>query len=128
MQIIFGVVAILIGADGRVFKTVGQGILACQWVATDQGRGAWLSYAWAAPRLVEGFQIFWGVGLPDKWKVSALATNGVWQVVWRGETRPPDTFLAWIAPTKAKALRLDCLVPAMRSNTHAVREWRIWGQ
>ena len=99
-----------------------------QWVATDQGRGAWLSYAWAAPRLVEGFQIFWGVGLPDKWKVSALATNGVWQVVWRGETRPPDTFLAWIAPTKAKALRLDCLVPAMRSNTHAVREWRIWGQ
>ncbi len=32
MQIIFGVVAILIGADGRVFKTVGEGVLACQWV------------------------------------------------------------------------------------------------
>ncbi|MEK9950442.1 MAG: hypothetical protein VW579_14860, partial [Verrucomicrobiales bacterium] len=33
-----------------------------QWVAIDQGQGAWLSYTWAAPRLVEGFQIVWGVG------------------------------------------------------------------
>ncbi len=99
-----------------------------QWVATDQGQGAWLSYTWAAPRLVEGFQIVWGVGLPEKWKVSALATNDVWQVVWSGERRPPDTSLAWIAPTEARALRLDCLAPAMQSKTHAVREWRIWGQ